>query len=355
MGMKRVTQRDVAARAGVSRSAVSLALQGHASIPEETRRRIREAAETLGYVADPFLSGLVAYRNQNRSAAFRGVLAWVVNKEGHPFPWRRSPHYLDYFNGAGRRARHHGYELEEMAFQPSGGTSAARLAGILRARNISGILLCPQPRADTVLDFPLEGFSAVTFGYSLASPHLRTVAAAHYLNTRRAMQVVRARGYRRVGMLLDPDINRRLGSNIHAGYLIEQANCGDSPIPALFDYHTMEGPSADNARNLARYISEHGLDAVVTSDYRVLETMSLAGLSAPRDLGVAGICLPVKGSALSGVVEDSELIGSVAVDQLVSMIQQGERGVPPASTRIHLEGVWHEGSSLCPGPGGVMG
>ena len=48
---RRVTSQNVANRAGVSRTTVSLVLNNRAdSIPEETRRRVLEAAASLGYV-----------------------------------------------------------------------------------------------------------------------------------------------------------------------------------------------------------------------------------------------------------------------------------------------------------------
>lgn len=51
MQQKRATQRDVANRAGVSQATVSMVLSGNAdNLPEETVRRIREAADALGYV-----------------------------------------------------------------------------------------------------------------------------------------------------------------------------------------------------------------------------------------------------------------------------------------------------------------
>ena len=51
--LKRVTIKDVAARAGVSPSAVSIALNGKGeSLPEKTRERIRAAADELDYRPD---------------------------------------------------------------------------------------------------------------------------------------------------------------------------------------------------------------------------------------------------------------------------------------------------------------
>ena len=46
----RVTLQDVAARAGVSRSAASLALRGDGRLAPETRQRVLRAMDELGYV-----------------------------------------------------------------------------------------------------------------------------------------------------------------------------------------------------------------------------------------------------------------------------------------------------------------
>jgi len=68
---------DIAAKVGVSRIAVSMALRNHHRISIERRKEIRRAAQALGYVPDPFLSALAAHRRQRVSAKEHGVLAWI--------------------------------------------------------------------------------------------------------------------------------------------------------------------------------------------------------------------------------------------------------------------------------------
>ena len=48
--MKRVTVKDLARLLSVAPSTVSRALADHPDISDETKRRVREAAETLGYI-----------------------------------------------------------------------------------------------------------------------------------------------------------------------------------------------------------------------------------------------------------------------------------------------------------------
>src|SRR5689334_12380435 len=107
----RTTQADVARRAGVHRTTVSLALKGHPRIPAATRKRIRRIADQLGYMPDPMLSSLVAYRSRNRPVAYRGSLAWLVSS-ALGFDWRDVPHFRNSYSGALARARRCGFEIE---------------------------------------------------------------------------------------------------------------------------------------------------------------------------------------------------------------------------------------------------
>ncbi len=344
MATPRATQRDIARRAGVGRTTVSLALKNHPKIPAPTRERILRIARELGYAPDPMLSALSAYRARTHTKSFQGTLAWLVNVvEG--FDWRRGPYYVGYCAGATRRAATHGYQLEQFEFD-STRLSPARLASILRARNIGGILLCPQGRPEVEMEFAWEEFSAVTFGYSLGKPLLHTVASAHFLNTRHVMRELAARGYRRPGLVINRQLDQRCGSNVHAGYLIgQELHPQLARLPPFVDYSVRTEKSV-LASQLAGYIREHRVDAIVTADAQLLDVLQLAGLAAPRDLGVAGLSLPAQSGRMSGVVEDSERIGEIALDILSGMIQRGERGIPTTPIRTHLEGTWREAETL---------
>ncbi len=344
MPAERATQRDIARKAGVGHTTVSLALRNHPKISAETRERILGIARELGYAPDPMLSALAMYRAGRQAKVFQGTLAWLVNVVDG-FDWKKGPYYLGYCAGAKRRAQFHGYQLEQFYLDPQQ-VSPARLASILRARNVNGLLVCPQGRPETEMEFAWDGFSSVTFGYSLGKPLLHTVASAHFLNTRHVMREIAQRGYRRPGLVINRSLDRRCGSNVHAGFLVEQELHPFAHVPPFLDYDQIRHDRPALAAKLADYIREERLDALVTADYQLLEVLKLAGISAPRDIGVAGLSLPAQEGRMSGVVEDSEKIGEIAVDILVGMIQRGERGVPSTPIRTHLEGTWHEAETL---------
>ncbi|AHF93426.1 LacI family transcription regulator [Opitutaceae bacterium TAV5] len=337
----RITQKDIALKTGVNRATVSLAFRSHPSIPAATRERILRIADELGYMPDPMLTALAQYRHHRRPAAFHGTLAWLVCL--HPeYDWKRSPHYLDYYTGASQRAVRHGFKLEVVEFDPAG-MNVGRMASILRARNIGGILLCPQPTAHAVMDFPWEHFAAVTFGYTLSRPAMHTVTAAHYRSVRQTIAELCHRGYTRIGVAINDNVDRRCDDTYRAGFLISRSL--GSPDLFCEPFHQTLDIIETPAPFLA-WIRKAKPDAILTTEFRTFPLVRSAGFRVPADIGMACASLPTSESGMSGIVENSIHIGEIAVDQLVAMINRGERGIPEYPQRLHVEGKWHEGQSL---------
>lgn len=72
-----VSAKEVADRAGVSRSAVSRTFTAGASVSDETRRRVMEAAEALGYHVNHLARGLM--RNES------GIVCLIVSELDTPY------------------------------------------------------------------------------------------------------------------------------------------------------------------------------------------------------------------------------------------------------------------------------
>ncbi len=340
MNETRVTQQEIARQARVHRTTVSLALSDSPRIPAKTKARVKRIAEKLGYAPDPMMSALIAYRSKKRPVAFHGTMAWLANTVVG-YDWQLVPHFRDYFEGAAARARACGFHLEPFDLNTPN-MNPARMAGILRARNISGLLLCPQPLAPLQGKFAWERFSVVTFGYTLAELGVHTVTAAHYRAMRRIMAELHERGYRRIGFSFAQSFVERNDYNVLAGYLIGEGRLRRPPvIPPLFGL-------SRSAEVVGPWLKRYRPDAIVSGNYQVLDLLRELRLEAPADLGAACPSLPGPDTPLAGVVEDSKRIGAIAIDQLVSMINRGERGIPEHPLRIHVEGAWVPGESLRP-------
>src|ERR1051325_4488054 len=72
-----VSAQEVAERAGVSRSAVSRTFTPGASVSPETRRKVLEAAEELGYHVNQLARGLM--RNES------GIVCLIVSEISTPY------------------------------------------------------------------------------------------------------------------------------------------------------------------------------------------------------------------------------------------------------------------------------
>lgn len=344
---RRVTLREVAALAGCHFSTVSLALQNHPRIPAETRQRIRAAADRLGYVADPMLASLAKYRNSRRPVGYRSTMAWVTN-----FPtrhgWREAQFFADCFRGAEERSRALGYKLEVFWLGEPGMTHA-RASQILRARNVAGILIAPQPKFGAEITLEWSAFSAAAIGYTLGRPQLHMIGLHQDRSIRLAIRELLRRGHRRIGLVLLEANDERVDHNWLAGYLVMQQQLPRAHrLPHLFF------PAWDE-RAFARWFRRHQPDAIVTKSPEILPALRRMRIAVPGRVGVAFLTLPHVDGEYSGVDENPQVVGAAAADYLAGMIHRHERGVPAMPQRVLIEGTWIDGRTvrLPPAPVGA--
>ncbi|MBI5688954.1 MAG: LacI family DNA-binding transcriptional regulator [Verrucomicrobia bacterium] len=338
--VRRVTLRDVALAAGCHYSTVSLALRDHPRLPAETRERVRRVARQLGYVADPLLSSLSSYRTARRPPTFHSNLAWITN---HPTAdgWREADVFHHYYLGAEERARALGYSLE-IFWMRERGMTPARASQILRSRNITGLLISPQPGPGGKLELDWPSFSAVALGYTLASPGLHLVSTHQYRSIKLALQRLAERGYQRIGLVMPDLSDARVDRNWLAGYLVaQQALPLRQRVPHLF-------PSAWDENAFGAWLRRHRPDAIVTKNLEVLPALRRLRRRVPEDLGVAFLTLPQVDGRLSGIDENPREVGAAAADYLAGMIHRNERGVPAMPQRVLIDGSWIEGSTVRP-------
>ena len=137
----RVTLKDIAAKVGVTKTAVSLALRDHPGISQAMREKIRRVAGEMGYVADPILQRLAEYRRTGETAKFQSVIAWL-NHWDQPERLRSYHEFEQYWRGAKLAAKRLGYRLEEFIWPAD---CPAKLAEErLLERGVMGLLIPPH-------------------------------------------------------------------------------------------------------------------------------------------------------------------------------------------------------------------
>ncbi len=331
-----VTQQDIADRAGVHITTVSLALRDNPRLPPATRKRIQDLAEEMGYRPDPMLSALTVYRKRLKRARHQGVLAWLCPcvKEGGSVPSS-----TQYRCGAVERGQELGYQIEDFSIAELG---RFRLSRVLRARNIQGLLIPPQSFNRTHINFDWENFSAVCFGFSVARPRLHLVTNAQYQSTRTAMRELRVRGYRRIGFVTTHNIDERTNLNFSSGFLSEQRRFKPSDqIPMLI---LNDSTIPAECEEFGRWYGEHRPEVILALYRTVPELMRRLNIGY-GECGYASLDADLDGNE-SGICQNYPLLGRTAVDFLVKMIQNNERGIPAERTQLLIEGVWVDGKTI---------
>lgn len=339
---QRVSQRDIARIAGVSPMTVSLALRAHPSIPLPTRQRIVELAEAHHYRPDPALAALNAYRVNQRRKQFQGTLGWLTH-----FPtrdaWRQMLQVEGYFKGATAKAEHYGYQLEDF-WLADPDISARRATQILLARGIRGLIVAPLPDPRSILHLDWSQFSSVVLGYSLLEPHLHVIMNNQNRNMKQTVHQLYKTGYRRIGFAMPSTKDERVDHNYLGGYLVAQ---WELPRDAARFRPLL---AATFTRSTFRaWRKRHEPDAIITSAssaYEVRDWLQEDGLQVPRDIGLAVAATPYRDTTLSGVNEDVEMIGALAVDAVVGMLHRSEQGIPERPWSQLTDGTWFPGKTI---------
>jgi len=337
----RITQRDVARKAGVSHVTVSLALRGHHGIPEKTRKRIEEIAREIGYVPDPMLASLSAYRMSCRPAAYQSNIAWISDCSKSEELYQTFSH--NYYKGAAERARELGYNLEGVRLEEVN-DNPVQLERMLSAKGISGLLLGPSrslggKRCTKELRMNLSHFSAVRFGHSYRYPVLNTVANAQFRTALMTMHHITQLGYRRIGIVLTHRLDERTDWNFLGGFRSGQdlVARGDRLEPFYIDGEV-------NMRKVVSWITKYKIECIIDVSYSMYDHLTAFGIDIPDEVGYANMDL-IFGRHISGMDQNSLRIGVVAVDLLVGMMQRGEQGIPEVPLYLNVDSSWNVGTT----------
>jgi DNA-binding LacI/PurR family transcriptional regulator len=345
---QRVTLRDLAQKAGVSHVTISRALRNDPSISTVRRAEVKKLAAAMGYRPDPSLSALAAYRFAKQSHKIQSALAWL-NRYQDPRQWRKFGELRAYWSGAEKAADRFGYHLEEIIWPPD--SPLKRLEKILETRGVRGILMPPHHFPLDWSGFDWNKFSAVRFGMSVRNPDIHAVTTDQLRAVVMAMEKIRRHGYERIGLVVPRDFDRYLGGNYLGGFFAahELFELGHLVPPLSTDIEIYNQRPEKARQQMERWLHKHRPDAILTTVIQVPHLLFEIGLRIPQDVAVAGtsvLDLPLD----AGINQNSEMVGRIAVETLISQINLNERGQPVAPCRILVESLWQDGKSLPPKP-----
>jgi DNA-binding LacI/PurR family transcriptional regulator len=184
-----VTLKDVAERAGVSRSAVSRTFTKGASVSARTRAKVERAAAELGYAPSALASGLSTGRTK---------LIGLVSNNFH------NPLFLEIFDLFTRAIQDRG--LRPLLVNLSDGTGPDDPVRMLRQYSVDAVIVASSTLPpDFALSCREAGLAVVhAFGRASLEPRVTVVGIDNVEAGRMAARTLVARGYRRVGFLGGP-------------------------------------------------------------------------------------------------------------------------------------------------------
>lgn len=311
---RRPTIRDVADRAGVSKSLVSLVMRGEPFVREEKRQRVLQAADELGYRANVAARALPA--------------AWSA-KVGVLVADLRNPLLVDVVERAGQVLNDAGFGMVmTAAVLSSRTTSEARLdvraVTALKESRVKAILVVGSVPDRAAL---LESAGSVPLVIAAASAeglHADVVRNNDHLGMRLVVDYLVAGGHTSIAHL--GGLGGGVATERAAGYRAAMKYHGLEEVAVVAEADFTEDAGYRGTAQLLR--GRHPVTAIASvNDLAAVGALSAAadkGLKVPEDLAVTGyddtFVAAIRQVSLTSVNPDSPGIGALAARCLIQRI-----------------------------------
>lgn len=270
-----VTLKDVAQRAGVSRSAVSRTFTEGASVSAKTRAKVEKAASDLGYSPNAIASSLTTGRTK---------LIGLVSNNFH------NPLFLEVFDLFTRGLQDRG--LRPLLVNLSNETDPANSVRMLRQYSVDGVIVASSTLPPSFAEaFRDAGVPVVhSFGRYTTSPHVHVVGIDNIACGRMAAEALIARGHRSVAFLGGPEKATSTQDRAR-GFLDALASHSGITVSTSFaSAYSFDAGRAEMQRLLK---AQPPAEAYFCGDdvlsIGVLSAIHDAGLLVPDDIGIIGL------------------------------------------------------------------
>lgn len=312
---QRVTQRQVAERAGVAQATVSLVLNGgRDKVTAETAARIEMAIEELGYQPNRFAQALRTQRSY--------VIACVVPDLANPF-------YPSLVVAVQRVVRAAGYEVITIDTEGERANERQVVAAAQQGRfdGIVGVFfrlgakdLAPLEKAGVPV-VRIEASRKSGGALPIDDLFIDNEAAARALTLHLGDM-----GHRAIAMIAAPGGPQQVRMK---GYLSAMQTIGADPIALEAPHFTVEG-----GRRAADSLLEKGpvVTAIIAANdlmaIGVMQSLIAHGLSIPGDVSVAGfddiLASALVTPALTTVAQFQDRMGARAADCMLARLASGD-------------------------------
>lgn len=269
-----VTLKEVAERAGVSRSAVSRTFTEGASVSARTRAKVEQAAEELGYAPNALASSLTTGRTK--------LIGLIANNFHNPL-------ILEVFDLFTRGLQDRG--LRPLLVNLSGATDPAASVRMLRQYSVDGVIVASSTLPPSfAAAFRQANIPVVhAFGRPAPNPLVHVVGIDNIACGRMAAETLRQRGYTRVAFLGGPQAATSTQDRA-AGFL---AALGDHPSITVTTSYATDYTFDAGRSEMQRLLAGTPAQAYFCGDdllaLGAMSAIQEAGLTVPRDIGLIGL------------------------------------------------------------------
>jgi len=278
MPKRRPTSADVAAMAHVSRTTVSFVLNQRAGvkIPDETRRRVLDAAATLDYYPNSVARQLARGASRTIGLVLRQSPEQVAN-DGL---------LAETLRGLASAARAADHRVLVETLVPGEGS----YANLVRSGRTDGLIVSgPRYDDEELVELARDGFPVVIQG-SLPGLDVPSVDVDNEAGARLAVEHLLALGHRRIACITNASTAYTAASERVAGYREALAAAGIGEEPGMIAEGAFDAQSGHRA--MADILSRSTPEAIfVASDVVAIGAIAglrEAGLSVPGDISVVG-------------------------------------------------------------------
>ena len=269
-----VTLKDVAKRAGVSRSAVSRTYTEGASVSDKTRAKVEKAADALGYSPNALASSLTTGRTK---------LIGLVSNNFH------NPIFLEVFDlfTKGLQAR----GLRPLLVNLTDEVSPENSLRMLRAYSVDGVIVASSTLPASFAEgFKDAGVPVVhSFGRQSVNPQVDVLGIDNSAAGRLAAKTLIARGYKRLAFLGGPEMATSTQDRL-AGFA--EVVLADPSVTLSVSYATNYSFDAGRAE-MSRLLTSNPAEAYFCGDdvlsIGALSAIQSAGLRVPENIGIIGL------------------------------------------------------------------
>ena len=335
---------DIARAANVSKNTVSLALRDDPQLRPETRERIRLLASEMGYTKNPTVAHLMAQLRAGTEQGHKATLALLnANQDRNAF--RTHPTVPTYIQGCRRRAEANGYTLDEFWLHDPR-LDGERLNKILRARNIRGVVvvgLMNDNHLPKHFEPTWDEYPCVVTGVRTREPALSFACTDHHMLALRAVESALRLGYRRPGLVLDGVIDHLVEGRFTAGYLIAQQQLPEAE--RLKPFYAVTEARSDPSLFHEWYKKERP-DLILTLYHVVQRWLEAIGVQAPGGIGLVQLERRETRANWAGMDQHNDIVGEAAVEMVIGMIHNNERGIPLFPRATLIGSTWVNGQTV---------